>query len=432
MPHVTPLQRAYAALARLALPFALRVERRKLAEAGTLERFAEKRGVAGQVRPKGRLIWFHAASVGESLSVLSLIGQLAERLPDAAFLITSGTPTSADLVAQRMPPRCRHQFAPLDAPGPVARFLDHWRPDAAVFVESELWPNMLRQTATRGVPMALLNARMSARSAARWRKTPATARALLGGFRLIVTQNAAMAQTMRDLGAAPERVVEGVNLKSMSAPLPVDAGLVADMRTALGGRPVWVASSTHEGEEEIVLAAHEGLLTRWPDLCLILAPRHPARREAVAAHIAAQGWPVPRRSAGVWPEPGAPVYLADSLGELGAWYALTDVVFLGGSLREIGGHNPFEVAQAGAAIVSGRHVANFAETFEALTEAGAARFADSSVDCVAAQVAAFLGDADALERAQAAARDICAGHAEALEDIVARLVTALGLDRADG
>lgn len=432
MPAATPLQVAYAGLARLAYPLALRAERRKLAAAGMAARIGEKAGRAAAARPAGRLVWFHAASVGESLSVLSLIARLGVALPDTQFLITSGTATSAALLGQRMPPRCRHQFAPLDAPGAVARFLAHWRPDAAVFVESELWPNMLRAAAAAGIPLALVGARLSARSLARWSRTPATARALLGLFALIVTQNREMAGALTALGAEPARVVEGVNLKSLSAPLPVDAALAGGLGGALGARPRWVASSTHDGEEEIVLAAHARLLERWPDLCLILAPRHPARSDAVAALIGAHGWPDLRRSAHDWPQPGAPVYLADTLGELGAWYAQSGIVFLGGSLRQIGGHNPFEVAHAGAAILSGPHVQNFSETFAQMTARGAARLTGSAPEDVAEAVAGWLGDGPARQAAIDAGRALCADQSEALARIAGQLTHALGLERAHG
>lgn len=427
MPRPTPLQRAYAGLSRLALPFALRVERKKLQAAEYGQRFGEKQGRASITRPAGRVIWFHAASVGESLSVLSLITHLAERLPDSQFLITSGTVTSADLIAKRLPPRSHHQFAPLDAPGPVRRFLTYWQPNAVVFVESELWPNMLRCIADAGYPMALLNARMSERSAARWSKTPATARALLSGFQLILTQNESMAQTMAALGANSSRIVAGVNLKSMSTPLPVDADAATAISEALAGRPVWVASSTHAEEEEIVLEAHKKLLETHPDLCLLLAPRHPDRSDDVASLIKARGWPDIRRSAAGLPRPDAPVYLADTLGELGTWYALTDIVFLGGSLRAIGGHNPFEVAQAGAVILSGQHVTNFQETYDALTAHGGPSLLDSTPEALATAVRTLLVQASTLEQAKRASAALISTQTDALDRVAQQLMTALDL-----
>lgn len=420
------IYRAYVGATVALAPLAARAEARKLNRAGIPRRRArEKRGYATQERPDAApLIWFHAASVGESLSVLALIAQMGEALPKAGFLITSGTATSAQLLAARMPSRCVHQFAPLDAPGPVERFLDHWRPDAAIFVESELWPQMLRRTHARGVPMALLNARLSPKSVKNWTRQPALARHVLGVFDLILTQNAPMAEAMIAMHAPPERVAAGSNLKALSAPLPVDDAALTEAREALGDRPVWVAASTHEGEEEIVLAAHKALLARRPGLHLVLVPRHPVRGDAVARLIADAGLSATRRSAG--DAPGGDVYLADTLGELGTWYAQGHIVFIGGSLRPIGGHNPFEVAQAGAAALSGPHVANFAETFAEMRQAGAVQHASDARELEKA-VATLLDAPDTLRAMQDAAAGFVKTRTDALAGVSDRLINALQL-----
>lgn len=424
----TPLYRAYSAATRVVLPVVGRMERRKVLAAGMgHHRAAEKLGHASLPRPDGPVVWFHAASVGESLSVLSLITRMGHALPGTEFLITSGTPTSAELVARRMPPRSRHHFAPLDAPGPLRRFLDHWRPDAAIFVESELWPQMLMHTHDRGVPLALVNARMSDKSVAGWRRRPKTARMLLSLFRLILTQTEDLARTMVELGADPVRVRQGANLKALSDPLPVDSDLVAAMKARLGDRPVWVAASTHLGEEPMVLGAHARLIADHPDLCLILAPRHPARGAEVAALIAARGWPAPRRSAGDLPE--GPVYLADTLGELGSWYALAPFAFLGGSLTEVGGHNPWEVAQAGAGVLSGPHVFNFSDTFAAMTQAGGAQIVADAGN-LARQAGSWLADPATCDHARAAARAFCDRELGQLDSMAQELIGALDLARA--
>jgi len=410
------------------VPFAARSEVRKLRRAGfATYRAHEKLGHATEPRaPDGPLIWFHAASVGESLSVLALITRMGVALPKAQFLITSGTGTSARIVADRMPPRAVHQFAPLDAPGPLTRFLRHWRPDAAIFVESELWPQMLRRTHASGARMALLNARLSKRSMAGWRKRPALARYLLEVFSLILTQNDAMAQAMVEMHAPAERVARGFNLKSLSDPLPIDQDALFEARAALGHRPVWVASSTHAGEEAILLAAHKSLLRSHPDLHLILAPRHPERSAEVAGLITQAGLSFTRRTAGEMP--GAQVYLADTMGELGTWYALTDMVFLGGSLQPIGGHNPFEVAQSGASVLSGTHVANFAETYAEMESLGAARMIGGADDLVA-QLDTLLTDAQARRSAMAAAVRFTEGQTDRLDMIADRLIAALEIAR---
>ncbi|HDZ79878.1 MAG TPA: 3-deoxy-D-manno-octulosonic acid transferase [Roseobacter sp.] len=423
------LYRAWVLASMVLAPFAARSTMRKLQAQGvTAERSREKLGHATHSRPSsGPLVWLHAASVGESLSVLALITRMGQILPTAHFLITSGTATSAKLVAQRLPPRTVHQFAPLDAPRPVKRFLNHWQPDAAIFVESELWPQMLRRTHATGARMALVNARMSEKTVAFWAEWPQGARYIFDVFALILTQNDAMAQNMIRMNAPAERVARGVNLKSMSGPLPVDASALQEVRTTLADRPIWVASSTHEGEESAVLSAHRQLLKRFPDLCLILAPRHPERGDIVEQLIASDGLSYRRRSRGE--APGGQVYLADTMGELGLWYEMAEIVFLGGSLLPIGGHNPFEVAQAGAAVLTGNHVAAFAETYALLETEGAARIIADGDD-LAARVAVLLTDPDELAAMTSAAQRFTATQDDQLDAIATRLITALELDRA--
>ena len=419
------LYRTYVALSMLMVPFVARATTRKLMRADvTAYRAHERLGHATETRAEGTLIWFHAASVGESLSVLALIGRMGAVLPNAHFLITSGTATSATLIAQRMPPRCVHQFAPLDAPGPLKRFLKHWQPDAAIFVESELWPQMLRRTHATGASMALVNARMSERSIASWAKRPRLATYLFEVFDLILTQNDAMAEAMVRINAPAPRVARGQNLKSFAGPLPQDEDLIFEARATLGHRPVWVAASTHAGEEQTILAAHKRLCETHPDLHLILVPRHPERGDEVLKLIAETGMEYTRRSSGDLP--GGAVYLADTLGELGNWFALSDIVFLGGSLLPIGGHNPFEVAQSGATVLSGNHVFNFAETFSAMEAVGAARIVADSDD-IAAQVDTLLRDKHTHDKAVAAAKTFSNAETAKLDTIATRLINALGL-----
>lgn len=423
--RVPLLYRIYVVLSMVMVPFVARATTRKLRHANvTAYRAHERLGHATEDRADGALIWFHAASVGESLSVLALISRMGAALPAAHFLITSGTATSAALIAQRMPLHCVHQFAPLDAPGPLKRFLKHWHPDAAVFVESELWPQMLRRTFASGARMALVNARMSKRSVASWAKRPRLATYLFEVFDLILTQNDAMAEAMVRINAPPTRVARGQNLKSFAGPLPQDEDLIFEARAVLGHRPVWVAASTHAGEEQIVLAAHKRLREAHPDLHLILVPRHPERGDEVQQLIADANMESTRRSSGDLP--GGAVYLADTLGELGDWFTLSDIVFLGGSLLPIGGHNPFEVAQSGSTVLSGNHVFNFAETFSAMETAGAARIVADSDD-IAAQIDILLRDKHTLDKAVAAAKTFANTETAKLDTIAARLIKALRL-----
>lgn len=427
----TLLYHLYCGLTAVAAPFVWRVVRKKLlaAEVPTLRQH-ERLGHASQRRPKGQLIWFHAASVGETLSVISLIKRLGERLPSAEFLITSGTPTSAALIEKRMPPRTRHQYPPLDAGGPVKRFLNHWRPDAGIFVESEIWPQLIIEAGKRETPLALLNARLSDKSVAGWKKRPKTARFILNHFRLFLTQNDRTAQNLIQMGAPETRVQAGTNLKAMSDPLPVDQATLGDMKTQIADRPVWIASSTHAGEEETVLAAHAELLKHWPDLLLLLIPRHPERRGDVAALIDQAGQNAAFRSANDPVTPETQVYVADTLGETGTWYALCPIVFLGGSLREIGGHNPFEPAQAGAAVITGPGFFNFAETFAPLIETGGAIPVQSAPD-LATAVAEWLSDPTALTVARKAAQSCVNTQKNALSAIVDTLCAQLELGAED-
>ncbi|PVA12097.1 3-deoxy-D-manno-octulosonic acid transferase [Pelagivirga sediminicola] len=417
--------KVYALASRAALPLAYRRVARKLAAHGTdPARIVERLGHPTQERADGPLLWLHAASVGESLSVLRLIAQLGQMHPGLNFLLTSGTATSAQMLATRLPPRCVHQFAPLDSPACVGRFLDHWRPDGGVFIESEMWPNMLRLAAARGVPLALLNARISDRSARGWARLGGTARHLLGLFAMIHTQDARTAAHLADLGAPDAR--QGANLKAMSGPLPCDAPALADLRADVADRPVWTAASTHPGEEEIALSAHKAVLAELPRALMILVPRHPDRAGAIAQMIGHAGLTYTRRSAGAGPEAGAQVYLADTLGELGLWYALAPVACVAGSFTPVGGHNPFEAAHAGAAVLHGPLYANFAESYAQMDAAGAARQVADAQDLGRAVRHLLATPAD-LGAMQDAARQFAAAQDDALEDLAATLCAALKL-----
>jgi 3-deoxy-D-manno-octulosonic-acid transferase len=399
----------------LALPVLRRRVARRLAEGGVAAaRAAERDGRASLPRPRGRVVWVHGVSVGECLSALPLIEALIALRPDWHVLMTSVTAASAEVVAPRLPPGVLHQFAPLDAGPAIRRFLDHWQPALAVFVESELWPQTLEALAGRGVPVALVNARLSARSAGRWRRFGRTARQVVGRFALIHCQDAATAAVLNELGPAGGAVAfVGPNLKAAARLGPPDPAALAAMRAAIGGREVWVAASTHPGEEAAVLAAQAQLVARWPGLLLILAPRHPARRGEIAALIAGAGLRHAARGSGAaLPGPRDQVYLADTLGEMALWYDLAPVVFLGGSWVPVGGHNPFEPAAAGAVVLHGPMNANFEAVFAALDGAGGGESVADRAELVDA-VGRLLGDPGARARRQDAARRFAAAEATA-------------------
>jgi 3-deoxy-D-manno-octulosonic-acid transferase len=340
------------------------------------ERFAERFGVASRPRPPGPLVWIHGASVGEAASVLPLAHALLERDPALHVLVTTGTLASAAMLGRRLPPRALHQFVPLDRRSWVRRFLAHWRPGLAIWVESELWPNLVQQTQRSAVPTALVNARVSERSFRRWQMAPQLAAELLNGFAVILAQEEAHAARLRTLGAAHAKCVG--NLKFAAPPLPFDQPALTSLRDAVRGRPLWLAASTHGGEEEVVVAVHRRLSRQHPALLTILAPRHPDRADAVAALLAREGLVCARRSRGEPIAPATEIYLADTVGEMGLFFRLAPVAFVGGSLVPAGGHNPIEAARLGCAVVSGPRVANLADIYALLHGAGAASIAEDA------------------------------------------------------
>lgn len=361
---------AYRGLSALAPPALRLLLKRRLARGKEdAARLGERMGRAGRARPAGPLVWVHAASVGESLSTLPLIERVLARVPAAHVLVTTGTVTSARLMAERLPPRAFHQFVPLDAAPWVARFLDHWRPELALWIESELWPNLLRATGARGVPAALVNARMTERSFRGWRRWPGAARGLLGAFRLVLAQSETYAGRFRALGAA--RVAVAGNLKYAAPPLPADAAKLEALRAAIGARPVWIAASIHPGEEAAVADA-QARLRRASGALGIVVPRHPEKGAAMAEAMRARGLAVAVRSAGAAPGADTALYVADTLGELGLFYRAAKIALIGGSLVPHGGQNPIEPALLGLPVLHGPHVENFADVIRALAHAGAA------------------------------------------------------------
>ncbi|WP_299148725.1 3-deoxy-D-manno-octulosonic acid transferase [uncultured Tateyamaria sp.] len=415
----TALFRLYRALSALALPFATRRAVAKLRAGGvSAERAHERLGHATQLRPNGPLIWFHGASVGEAKSVLPVLHRITRDHPDPRLLLTSGTATSAEAVAGRMPQGAIHQFSPLDGRGPMARFLRNWRPDLCVLVESELWPNLLDMCAEADIPVALLNARLSDGSAQGWQRFPGTAAYVLRGIVMAHCQDARSRDHLRAMGL--KNAQQGANLKSMMGPPMIDAVTRARAHADLGNRPLWVAASTHPGEEEVVLASHARLLADDPDLCLILVPRHPHRAAAVRALVAKAGLTLAQRSTGDGDAATAQIYLADTIGETDLWYTLSPIVFLGGSFTDVGGHTPFEPAAADCAILHGPHYTNFTEAY--------ARFlaADASVEvadgaALTPAVHALLRDPDRAATLAVNARPLVQSGDAPLGELAARL-----------
>ncbi len=387
------------------------------------ERFAERQGRASRPRPEGPLIWIHTASVGELTSALPLMRCLLEQRAELTLLVTSGTVTSARLAADRLPPRAIHQFVPADRPDWVGRFLDHWRPDLALWVESELWPNLLGQSRARGIVTVLINARMSRRSFRRWQRLPGLIGPLLGGFALCLAQDQEQAERLRALGAT--KVEVSGSLKQAAEPLPAEAAELQRLRAATAGRPLWLAASTHDGEEAIAARVHGDLAAAPPGLLTIIVPRHPERGDELAAALTAGGLKLAQRSTGQRIEPATEIYLADTLGELGLFYRLSEIVFVGGSLTPRGCQNLLEPARLGAAVIHGPDVENFRVAAADLAAAGASTMVRDGGE-LGREVAALLIDAGLRERHAAAGLRVSGGTGEGHADILDGVVAALG------
>ena len=384
-------------------------------------RMPERLGQASIARPEGRLIWIHGASVGESLAALPLIERLvAEGTP---VLVTSGTVTSAGMMQAKLPKGAIHQYVPLDMPKAAARFLDHWRPAMGLFVESDLWPNLLLEARARGIKLALINARISEKSASGWRRAPRVAKTLLGAFDVILAQDEDFAARFRTLGA--RNVAVAGSLKADAPPLPCDESALHAMRQAIGSRPLLLAAQTHPGEDETVLPAHDKLRAAFPDLLTIIVPRHVERGAAIAMLCGSRK--AARRALGEPATPQTAIYVADTMNELGLFYRLTHFCFLGGTLVPMHGHNPLEPAALHCAILAGPSRANSARAFEAVL--GAQGFGDvQSAQDIAREAERLLRDPEAARAAGDAAARGAARLAGAVEKIIAAIKS---LDTAD-
>jgi 3-deoxy-D-manno-octulosonic-acid transferase len=412
---------AYRTLTSAARPIAgLILRRRKARGKEDPARMGERYGIASIARPAGPLVWLHAASVGETNAILPLIDALRARFPRHTCLLTTGTVTSARLAATRIGPGTIHQYVPLDAGAYVRRFLDHWQPDLAVFTESEIWPNLITETSARRVPLVIANARMSKESFRTWRRHSSVARPVFSCFSAVLAQNRAFAVRFGELGAGG--VIDAGNLKVDAPPLPVDARALKQLQSALGDRPMWLAASTHEGEESVVAAAHRQIAAHVPGLVTIIAPRHPDRGRAIAADLRAQGFVVAQRSRGEVIDTATEIVLADTLGELGTLFALAPVAFMGKSLAgQAGGHNPIEAIQHQAAVITGSVWYNFEDSYRALLAANGAIEVKSG-DELAVAVARLLTDRTELARQRQRAADVVAKLSGAL----ARSVAVIG------
>lgn len=386
------------------------------------ERLRERFGKTSVPRPTGTLLWLHAASVGEANSVLLLIQKIRERFPHIKVLITTGTVTAARLMQIRLPKHVIHQYAPVDTPQATRRFMRHWRPDIAFWIESEFWPNMVMTAHAHACFMGVINARMSQRSLQRWQKHPQIIETMLDCFNIIVAQTEEDAIRLRTLGARDVTCVG--NLKFDAALLPCDEAELVKLKTAIGLRPVWLAASTHPGEEMMVAQAHGMLVEKRPHLLTIIVPRHPERGSEIVSKLKKYGHIMQRAKR----EPisaGTDIYIADTMGELGLFYRLSEIVFMGGSLVNHGGQNPLEAARLSCAIVSGPHTHNFSDIYSAMEKAGGCLRVTDGHD-LGMQVGQLFSDSKSLEKLQNAGQkwvESQGGAAERLLDMLAPVFT---------
>ncbi len=413
--------RALLSALRPAAPLLLGLRARQGKEDPT--RRDERLGISSKVRPQGRLVWVHAASVGETNAALPLIDEILKDDPSLNVLLTTGTTTSAALASARLPERAVHQYVPLDVVSYARRFLDHWKPDLAIFTESEIWPNLILETSARNVPLALINARMSPRSMKRWRRLTGSARPLFSRFNIALAQNEKIARTLRALGV--QKAISAGNLKVDAPPQPVDSKELARLEMALAGRPRYVAASTHPGEEAIIADAHKLLARDIPKILTIIVPRHPERGFELADVLTRNGLKVARRSLAVEPTPDVDIYIADTIGELGTFYALCPIALIGGSLVERGGQNPIEAVRHGAAVLTGPNRHNFRDAYEALFEEDGAREVTTAGE-IAAAVKLLLLEPKRAESMRRGAELALAGQSGALQKTLTALKPYLG------
>jgi 3-deoxy-D-manno-octulosonic-acid transferase len=411
------LRSAYRFLSDLAGPFLtlwLKVRARRGKEDPS--RLSERLGIASMPRPNGPLAWLHAASVGEALSVLPVIAALRDQ--GWHTVITTGTITSARVLKDRLPAGAIHQFAPLDRRAWVRRFVEYWSPDLVLWTESELWPNTLAAIAAQNIPSVLVNGRLSDRAFRGWKRRQALAAHLVGGFSLILAQSAEDARRFTALGGGTVHAVG--NLKFAAGILPVDHAQLDVLREQINNRPVWLAASIHPGEDTAIIDVHRQIALHHPKLLTIAVPRHPDRGRAMASSMANAGLIVARRGAVESISADTAVYVADTMGELGVFYALCDIVFVGKSLAIGGGQNPVEPAQSGCALIFGPDMSNFRDLASELLDCGAAlQVTDASTLGVA--VSRLLDDTAARTAMIDASRKLMARHRECAAETLTHL-----------
>lgn len=387
------------------------------------QRFQEKKAITQIGRPSVKLIWLHAASVGEAQSALIVIDQILSLYPAYNILVTTGTITSAEMMAKKLPNKAIHQFAPLDHPQWVKRFLNHWSPDFAIWMESELWPNMLHEVKARNIPAVLLNAHMSDKSYGTWKKIPLMPKTLLKTFSQILCQTQKDKERFEGLGA--QNVLVTDNLKYSAKPLPFNQEDSEHLENVTKGRKLWLYASTHKGEEEIACKTHQNLKEKHPNLLTIIVPRHPERRDEIAETCKAVTYKF-RGKKKQLPEKEDEIYIADTLGELGLFYNLVPIACIGRSFSDDGGggHNPIEAAQYGCATLHGPNVQNLQDIFDDMQNQNACTKLDNFEQLIEALDTLFSKE-DKLLTLQNAAKEFSRKKTSVINTVMAQLKPAL-------
>ena len=414
-----PLLRAYRGLTSAGLPIInLLLQRRVKQGKENVSRIEERRGLASEKRPDGPLLWIHAASLGETQSILSLIDRLSSDRPSLNILMTTGTVTSADLIRDRKPKKTIHQFMPVDRITWIRRFLNHWKPDLVIWVESEFWPNLLLETKARNTPIVLLNARISERSYKRWKQAQNSAELLMSCFSIILAQDNLVSKRLQSLGAKDVRTMG--NLKTEALPLPANASELLVLQDEIGTRPVWLAASTHESEEIVAGEVHKSLVKTVPQILTIIVPRHPQRAENIYKELSKNGLIISRRSLKESITEDVDIYLVDSTGELGLFYRIAQIVFIGGALIPHGGQNLLEAALLNCAILHGPHMDNFIDIAEELEKANACIKINDAKD-LAREIEKLLFKFDDAEKMAKAGIIIAKSHHGILDNVLETL-----------
>jgi len=426
LPPALGLYRLATRLAAPLAPMVLAARARKGKE--DENRMAERLGHAGLARPAGALVWLHGASVGESRVALTLASSLITARPGLNILLTSGTVTSAALVRREAPPGVIHQYVPADTPGGARRFMAHWKPDLGVFIESELWPNLIFEAHRSGARLALVNARMNEASLSRWQRWSSSGKALIERFDWISPADGRTARGLSRLLGHTLGVSGNLKLEILP-PMPPEDALNA-ARTIVSGRPVWVAASTHTGEDAIVLDAHQRVLANRPDALLILVPRHPDRADDIAALLDTRQMDFARRSRREAPGQDTPVWLADTLGELPLWFEIASAALIAGSLKPgVGGHNPVEATRAGCPVISGPWRDSFSDVYDAYEAHSAVSTVSDADNLTAAVLRAWAGEDNGVKAGQAA---LAALTGNVLETTTGKLLSLLGQQEETG